>query len=242
MKTLCSILCGLMFLFASAVRAADLQKGLQAVQRGDYVSALVEFRPLAERGDADAQFNLGAMYASGDGVRQDYAQALAWYSKAAAQGHSYAQNNLGGMYANGKGVRQDYGQALAWYRKAAAQGLVEAQYNLALKYYKGEGIPQNYAQSLAWYRKAAAQNDAPAQYFMALMYRKGQGVRQDFVSAYALLNVSAPRLSYDPNNLAKYRSKLMSSMTPAQIEAGETLTREMQKVGVLNALDAHVNK
>jgi hypothetical protein len=41
------------------------QKGLDAYNRGDYATALREWRPLAEQGDASAQFNLVLMYALG---------------------------------------------------------------------------------------------------------------------------------------------------------------------------------
>ncbi len=57
-----------------------------AYQRGDYATAILEFRPLAEQGNAIAQYNLGLMYGKGQGVPQDYAEAVQWYRKAAEQG------------------------------------------------------------------------------------------------------------------------------------------------------------
>ena len=71
---------------------------------------------------ARAQYNLGVMYANGDGVPQDYAEAVKWYRLAAEQGHAKAQNNLGVRYYNGKGVLQDYARAHMWFILAAAQG------------------------------------------------------------------------------------------------------------------------
>ena len=76
----------------------------------------------AMAGDVDAQFNLGVMYANGEGVRQDYVKAREWYEKAAAQGNADAQFNLGLMYANGYGVRQDYVKAREWFGKACDNG------------------------------------------------------------------------------------------------------------------------
>jgi uncharacterized protein len=67
--------------------AQDFDKGLAAAQSGDFETALKEWRPLAEQGNADAQYNLGWMYSSGTGVPQDYTQAVEWYRKAAEQGH-----------------------------------------------------------------------------------------------------------------------------------------------------------
>lgn len=81
----------------------------------------------AEAGNADAQYNLGEMYESGDGVPKDSAKAVEWYQKAAAQGNAGAQSLLGVMYAFGEGVPKDSAKAVEWYQKAAAQGDTKAQ-------------------------------------------------------------------------------------------------------------------
>src|SRR5215471_4551507 len=98
---------------------AGVQEGDNAYRRGDYATALREWLPLAQQGDADAQYNLGLMYFNGQGVLQDYGQAMQWSRRAADQGVAPAQYNLGFMYANGQGVPQDYAEALRWYRRAA---------------------------------------------------------------------------------------------------------------------------
>lgn len=84
----------------------------------------------AEQGYADAQFNLGLMYANGEGVEKDMAQAVELFKKAAEQGHVDAQNNLGAMYFTGEGVDRDEKKAIEWFEKAAVQGNEEAQANL----------------------------------------------------------------------------------------------------------------
>ena len=68
--------------------SADLQKGLDAANRGDFATALREWRPLAEQGDASAQNNLGFMYVYGKGVLQDYVRAHMWFNIAASSGGS----------------------------------------------------------------------------------------------------------------------------------------------------------
>ena len=68
--------------------SADLQKGLDAANRGDFATALLEWRPLAEQGDASAQNNLGFMYVYGKGVLQDYVRAHMWFNIAASSGGS----------------------------------------------------------------------------------------------------------------------------------------------------------
>ena len=80
-----SVVVGLVFMLAPSV-LADFQAGVDAYNGGDYDTALKEFRPLAERGKAVAQWSLGIMYERGRSVPQDYVQAYRWYTLAAAKG------------------------------------------------------------------------------------------------------------------------------------------------------------
>ncbi len=81
----------LLFLFVECSSVyAGVEEGLAAYDCGDYETALQEYKPLAEQGDADGQYNLGLLYAS-QGVTQDYAEAFKWYKKAAEQGFVDAQ-------------------------------------------------------------------------------------------------------------------------------------------------------
>jgi len=76
----------------TAVPACTNSKtGVDAYEKGDYATALMEFRVLAEQGDAIAQYNLGLMYANGRGVPRDYVQARMWLNLAAAQGNELAR-------------------------------------------------------------------------------------------------------------------------------------------------------
>ena len=81
----------------------------------------------AQEGDAEAQYNLGLMYANGEGVPQDYAEAVKWYFKAAEQGYARAQYGLGFMYTNGNGVPHNYVAAYAWMSVAATNGNEDAK-------------------------------------------------------------------------------------------------------------------
>ena len=119
-------------------------------------------RPLAEEGNADAQFNLGFMYYTGKGVEQDYDKAVKWYRRAAEQGYADAQFNLGWMYHLGKGVKQDYAEAVKWYRRAAEQEHAKAQSILGFMYGTGKGLVLNYVLAHKWYNLAAAQGEEAA--------------------------------------------------------------------------------
>ena len=81
----------------------------------NYTEAFKCFQKAAEQGYAPAQYNLGNMYDSGQGVKQDYFKAVEWYQKAAEQGDASAQYNLGVMYYNGQGVKQDYAKTKEYF-------------------------------------------------------------------------------------------------------------------------------
>ena len=123
---------------------------------------ITEIRRLAEQGDVDAQFNLGVMYATGEGVPENDAEAVRWYRLAADQGYTNAQLSLGLMYANGEGVARDLAEAVKWYRLAAEQGDAMGQYALGFMYDYGEGLPDDYVLAYAWYNLAAAQGNKVA--------------------------------------------------------------------------------
>jgi len=116
----------------------------------------------AEHGDAEAQYALGSLYATGQGVLQDFKQAAQWYSKAAGKGHVWAQTNLGFFYDKGLGVAQDYAAAFKWYQKAAGQGDATAQSDLGDLYYRGEGVPQNYEEAYFWFTISSTTGDPEA--------------------------------------------------------------------------------
>ena len=121
---------------SSSVMAQNWQKGLDAFEAGDYATALKEFRPLAEQGDADGLAFLARMYREGKGVLQDYAEAAKLFRLAAQQGDAptilpqlsttpmviMAQFNLAHMYEEGKGVLQDNVMAHMWFNIASANG------------------------------------------------------------------------------------------------------------------------
>jgi hypothetical protein len=87
----------MLFLVGCGPTISLSQNAMDAYNRGDYSTALKEWQPLAEQGDANAQYNLGKLYYHGWGVPQDYAQARDWWLKASAQGHLDAKNNLAGL-------------------------------------------------------------------------------------------------------------------------------------------------
>lgn len=103
MKALALLIC----IFASWTTYsawADSVEDLATLNKGDYAAAIAKYIPLAQKGNAKAQYNLGVIYSNGLGVNLNYVEAVRWYRLAAEQGIPQAQSNLGVMFANGRGV------------------------------------------------------------------------------------------------------------------------------------------
>ena len=115
----------------------------------------------AEKGEAEAQDELGYYYARGI-VGKDYAEAAKWYRKAAEQGHAPAQFHLGDFYTKGKGVTGDPVEAAKWYRKAADQGHSSGQSLLGSCYATGRGVSKDLVEAHKWLSLASAQGDLSA--------------------------------------------------------------------------------
>ena len=151
------------FLLSPAiVMSADLQKGLNAFNEGDYATSLAECQPLADAGNVEAQFCVGRLYANGFGVAMNDELALKWYGLAAAGGHAEAQYNLGVMHAKGWGVQMNDVPAAGFYRLAAEQGFIPAQAALGFSYKHGAGVEESLAKAWMWFDVAAQRGDLGA--------------------------------------------------------------------------------
>jgi len=211
-----------------ATAGDDLATGLAAYERGDYRTALAAWLPLAERGDAEAQYRVGRLYYYGTGVKQDLLEAARWYRAAAEQGHARSQSNLGALYDEGRGIPADPAAAAAWYAKAAAQGRAVACNNLGRMYEQGRGVAQDERKAAELYEVAARQGYAEAQWRLARMYEQGRGVAADPKQARKW-DSRATKNGYSPGKLkgasAAVGAGVASSIaTTPQAPAGETAT------------------
>jgi TPR repeat protein len=145
-------------------------KAVSAVPTDSSVVSFSEMQQEAEKGNANAQYNLGRMYQNGAGVAVDTGKALEWYTKAAAQGNENAQYNLGVMYHNGDGVAQDRKRGVELISQAAEQGFAWAEYTLGVIYQNGEGVPVDRKKAVEWYTKAAEKGNPKALFTLGLIY------------------------------------------------------------------------
>jgi len=212
----------LIFLFVTAVNA-HFATGLEAYNSGDYATAIKEWKPLAEKGMADAQFNLAWMHYFGKGVKRSYTPAAKWFQLAADQGLADAQSNLGVMYREGLGVTQDYKNALKWLKLSAEQRNAYAQHHLGQMYRQGLGVTQDYKAANKWFQLAAEQGNAYAPSNLGDMYQQGYGVIQDYRRAHMWLSISASR---GIKKSLVDRNMLELKMIPADIAKANELARE----------------
>ncbi len=177
------------------LNSANLKKGIALYDKSEFVAAYEILLPMAEQGNAQAQFFLGKMYRYGLGKPIDAKRAQKWFDqaikndvvgimkKAARQGDSSAQSNLGVMYYEGLGVDRDPQSAAHWNQQSAEQGYAIGQSNYAAQLLHGIGVEKNPEQAAFWYEKAAQQDYAQAQNALAALYFSGDGVSRDYAKA-----------------------------------------------------------
>ncbi len=134
----------------AAPAAADVKDGVDAWQRGDYQTAVAEWRPLAIDGNPDAQFNLGQAYKLGRGVPADLRQAESWYRRAAKQGHLQAEDNLGLVLFTAHRRKE----AMQYITHSAARGEPRAQYVLGTAHFNGDLAPKDWPLAYALTKRA----------------------------------------------------------------------------------------
>ncbi len=143
-------------LCASFSAGADLASAKRAYEQKDYATALKELTPLAEKGDADAQFILGKIYWDGKGVLKDLDQGTKWFKASATQGNADAQFFLGSFYLL---PHRDITEGVKWLRLSAEQGNQDAQWLLGKAYLQGDKeLPRDPVQAEMWLWLAAKDN------------------------------------------------------------------------------------
>jgi len=225
----------LLALVSFDIAAADqLADGKAAIRRDDFASALRLLLPLADQGNADAQFEIGALYNENlQGHARNDTEAFKYYSVAASQGHAHAMFMVSFMYCNGEGVIQNLDECWKWLKLSAETGYSDAQLYVGWAYERGNysdgGVlgARNYAEAAKWFRLAADQNERFAQEALGRLYSAGDGVPEDYVISYMWFNLAAAREPPPPWSSAKQgREAIEKLMTPEQIAEAQKLSRE----------------
>lgn len=191
-------------------------RGEKAAKRDDFATAIEAWRPLAERGDADAQFRLGVLHERGLGTREDPFAAAKWYRRAAEQGFHAAQVNLGLMLVQGRGVAVDEVAAAAWFDKAASANVPEGLANLGHLHRVGRGVERDPVRAYTLLRRAALLGNDTAALGVAQMLARGEGVETDLVEALAWARFATGRdgPSMEP-------ARRLAGLLEAELDASE---------------------
>lgn len=170
-----------LFFCQSTVSYADFQAGVLAASRGDYVSAQREWKSDASKGNAEAQFNLGALLLSGKLGQPDIKTAVRWIERASQGGYIEAAYALGMIYYTGAGsdIKQDHAKALKAFEFAAKKGHAQSQFSAGMLLLHGQAIRLDPLQAETWLVRAAEQNHFQAMFNLGLFHAGGQGGRVD---------------------------------------------------------------
>ena len=163
MRHKCLVVASLLGFCPAPIFAQSVKAGIEAWQKADYAAAVNIWRPLAERGDVDASFNLGQAYRLGRGVPVNLGAAQTWLERSARKGHLDAQTTLGLMlFQNGNQV-----SGLRWLGQAAERGDPRAMLVYGTALFNGDSLPRDPVLGYAYVSRAAAQGLAPAKATLA---------------------------------------------------------------------------
>lgn len=222
--------------FPAPGHGTDVETGVEAYQQAAYARAWDILRPLAEAGDAEAEYYVGLMWRDGQGRRADPRVAAHWLRLAARQGHHEALIALDRLLSKHWPAAPDYRAVSTWLHRLAEDGDAHAQLQLGLLYRDGQvgreyGIPHDLAEAGGWFLLAAEQGLAEAQVDMGRLYDRrsrfssytfgGQiaedvemGPPEDLVEAYKWYSLAAAQ---GHPEAAQLRDALQPHLTPEQV-------------------------
>lgn len=210
---------GVLLLLTIVITGLSTGTAMSADTDGRSPEILLE---LADKGNPEAQFQIGVAYYYGKEVAKNQEAAFVWFRKAADQGYAAAQYALGRMYYYGHGVGQDEKEAIQWFRQAAERDYTDAQFALGVMYQFGKSVEKDFKEAAKWYRSAAEKGLAAAQFALGTMYHLGQGVMKDAKEGIRWLRKAAEQ-KYEP-----------ASQTLVIIESGgPNIDGKIQEIQVL---------
>ncbi len=166
MKSLAALLA--LLLLVRTAEAGQFEDGIAAYEAKDYERAMQLLLPLADAGDAEAQYRVGNLYYFGYGVDQDQQIGTDWYERAAKQDHREATFNLGVAYYAGAGREEALDLAFALVQRAAVKCLPAAQGALAAMYWNGKGTAIDRVLAYAWLTYGYLLGDRESETLLAL--------------------------------------------------------------------------
>jgi cell division septation protein DedD len=208
---------------SAPVGAQSVKLGADAWQRGDYAAAVAIWRPLAEKGEPEAQFDLGQAYRLGKGVTTSLATAQTWFERAAEQGQVDAQTTLGLLlFQNG-----DQASGLKWLKKAADQGEPRAMLVFGTALFNGDGVPQDPVRGYAYVSRSAGSGLAAAkqtldqldQLLPAAERKRGMAMASDLAKSVPAPRASRAKSAAKPVEMAAAKEPPQPAAKPVETAA-----------------------
>ena len=212
---------------SAPLSAQSVEEGVEAWQQGNYAEAVAMWQPLAEGGDADAQYNLAQAYRIGRGTQPNAVESRKWFELAAKQGQVDAQTALGLLLIQ----TADRAEALQWLKLAAEQNEPRALLVYGAALYKGDGVPRDATLGYDYVSKAAGLGLKPAKDTLAQMDALNAAQQQTAIATtpaeptpapVAVASATAPPAAeVTPEPLAKPEPVQMASVRPEPVKAPE---------------------
>lgn len=229
------LLAGLIFAAAGGV-AADPEKGMAALAKGDYKTAVTELNVDVKKGDPDAMFLLSALYAEGKGVAADQKRAFQLMERAAKLGSGRAQGSLAMYFSEGIGTKPDDAKSLEWGRRAAEAGNLLSQFIMGMRYRNGIGVARDPLQVVNWWTKSAERGFVRSQVMLGSFLAQlatAPDVKPEVASEYRieaakwLIVSDSPRLPGAEKALEGVHEK----MSAEEIGSAESRARDWRPTG-----------
>lgn len=224
MRRVFAILTAVLWLTATPALAQSLERGWDSYLAGRYSEAWRYLMPLAEQGNAEAQYYLGTMIQHGHGTRAHARRAAEWYARAGRQGHALALFALGFLlyYGGGDGEGEIYADANAaapWLLHAAQRHVVPAQHLVGRMYRDGAGLPQDRQKALEWTRRAAEVGFVPAQFDAGVLLAGEPGLDKA-LEAYKWFELAAR--AHHPG-ATQNRDRLVERLNSQELRQGKAM-------------------
>jgi len=219
-KILTFILTSIWLLFwasPSIALVTEFQKAVDAYKREDYKTSYKLMLPLAKKGLAQAQYNLGVMYGNGKGIAKDYSKAIKWWNLAANQGNGKAQHSLGLIHEKGKGVKKNLKKAKKWFQLASNQGLAKAQEKLNLLL-----IEEYYFEKINETKEHLQENTASSKELKSLKEKNSKEIND--------LQTTTASLRSELNQIKAEKTEAIEAINQANAKAKQELLANLKKL------------
>jgi antitoxin component YwqK of YwqJK toxin-antitoxin module len=206
----------------------QLQEALGAAKLSDFETALDIWLPLAEAGNAEAQYQIAIMNEHGEGIPENKIAAQNWMKRAAEQHHPKAQQILGNYLFHGTAGEVDKQQSYAWMLAAAENGVIQAQRETAMNLLDGEGVKKDQRRAIYWFSVAALNSDLYSALELGNQFAGGKLTKRNDLRAYQWYYIASGYQGPNYKNV-EFKDRYASPLAEKELER---LAKKLKKSDV----------